>query len=130
MAAVTLASTPALARRRVVASDGTVAPSTGTGMIVTGSIFTGIGVANLITAPICKTSAISGRDTQDVCFGVSLTIGGVFTAIGVPLLLVGIHRHNNYVEWKREHPALAALSDVSVTPTRNGGAALTWGTSF
>jgi hypothetical protein len=33
------------------------------------------------------------------------------------------------VEWKRQHQALSALTDLGVTPTP-GGAALTWHTSF
>jgi len=38
--------------------SATPPPSRGTGYIVTGSIFLGIGVINLVTAPICMTDAI------------------------------------------------------------------------
>ena len=127
-AAVTLASAPALAQDRGNDLLGGKPPPTGTGMLVAGSILTGVGAVNLLTSPLCKTSLIP-RDTQDVCFGSSLAIGGVFAAVGLPLLFVGISRHNNYVEWKRQHSALSALTDLGVAPTP-GGAALTWSASF
>ncbi|WP_147442209.1 hypothetical protein [Corallococcus exercitus] len=127
-AAVTLASAPALAQERGLDLPGGKPPPTGTGMLVAGSIMTGIGAVNLATSPLCKTSMVP-RDTQDVCLGTSLVIGGALAAVGVPLLLVGISRHNNYVDWKRDHRALSALLDVGVAPTR-GGAALTWNASF
>ncbi|RKH05831.1 hypothetical protein D7X32_06985 [Corallococcus carmarthensis] len=97
-------------------------------MLVAGSIMTGVGAVNLLTSPLCKTSLIP-RDTQDVCLGSSLAIGGVLAAVGVPLLLVGVSRHNTYVDWKRQHRTLAVLTDVGVAPTQ-GGAALTWSGSF
>jgi hypothetical protein len=127
--AVTLASAPALAQDPETAVPAGKPPSTGIGMIVTGSILTGLGAVNLITAPICKTSAIPDPTSQDVCLGTSLVLGGAFAAVGIPLLLVGVNRHNRYVEWKRQHQALSALTDLGVAPTR-GGAALTWHTSF
>ncbi|WP_375758427.1 hypothetical protein [Corallococcus exercitus] len=127
-AAVTFASAPVLAQEHGLDLSAGKPPPTGTGMLVTGSIMTGVGAVNLLTSPLCKTSMVP-RDTQDVCLGTSLVIGGALTAVGVPLLLVGISRHNNYVEWKRQHRALAALTDVSIAPTR-GGAALTWNASF
>ncbi|RKH49252.1 hypothetical protein [Corallococcus llansteffanensis] len=127
-AAVTLASAPALAQDRENDLLGGKPPPTGTGMLVAGSILTGVGAVNLLTSPLCKTSLIP-RDTQDVCFGSSLAIGGVFAAVGLPLLFVGISRHSTYVEWKRQHRALSALTDLGVAPAP-GGAALTWSASF
>ncbi|MBN8226834.1 hypothetical protein JYK02_04845 [Corallococcus macrosporus] len=127
-AAVTFASNPAFAQERANELLGGRPPPTGTGMLVTGSIMTGVGAVNLLTSPLCKTSMVP-RDTQDVCLGTSLVLGGVLTAVGVPLLLVGVSRHNDYVEWKRQHRALAALTEVGITPTA-GGAALTWNASF
>ncbi|NOK21273.1 hypothetical protein, partial [Corallococcus carmarthensis] len=123
-AAITLAATPALAQERENDLLSGKPPPTGTGMLVAGSIMTGVGAVNLLTSPLCKTRLIP-RDTQDVCLGSSLAIGGVLAAVGLPLLFVGISRHNTYVEWKRQHRALSALSDVGVAPTQ-GGAALTW----
>lgn len=65
-------------------------PPSGTGLIVTGSIFTAIGGVNLLTAPICKTDLIA-KDTQTVCLGASLGVGIGFVAIGIPMLLVGVN---------------------------------------
>ncbi|AFE05054.1 hypothetical protein COCOR_03171 [Corallococcus coralloides DSM 2259] len=127
-AAFTLASVPAPAQERAEELLGGKPPPTGTGMLVTGSILSGVGAVNLLTSPLCKTSLIP-RDTQDVCLGSSLVIGGVFAAVGLPLLFVGISRHNTYVEWKRQHRTLSLLTDVGVAPTP-GGAALTWSASF
>ncbi|RKH50474.1 hypothetical protein D7X55_03645 [Corallococcus sp. AB049A] len=127
-AAVILSSSPGLAQERANDLLNGKPPPTGTGMLVAGSILTGVGAVNLLTSPLCKTSMVP-RDTQDVCFGSSLAIGGVFAAVGLPLLFVGISRHNNYVEWKRQNRAVALLTDVGVTPTP-GGAALTWNASF
>lgn len=127
-AAVILSSSPALAQDRANDLLTSKPPPTGTGMLVAGSILTGVGAVNLLTSPLCKTSMVP-RDTQDVCLGSSLAIGGVFAAVGLPLLFVGISRHNNYVEWKRQNRAVALLTDVGVAPTP-GGAALTWHASF
>jgi hypothetical protein len=127
-AAVILSSSPALAQERANDLLNGKPPPTGTGMLVAGSILTGVGAVNLLTSPLCKTSMVP-RDTQGVCLGSSLAIGGVFAAVGLPLLFVGISRHNNYVEWKRQNRAVALLTDVGVAPTP-GGAALTWNASF
>ncbi|RKG52517.1 hypothetical protein D7X30_33465 [Corallococcus sp. AB011P] len=127
-AAFTLASVPALAQDRADDLLSGRPPPTGTGMLVTGSILSGVAAVNLLSSPLCKTSLIP-RDTQDVCLGSSLVIGGVLAAVGLPLLFVGISRHNTYVEWKRQHRAISLLTDVGVAPTP-GGAALTWSASF
>ncbi|GMU03653.1 hypothetical protein KH5H1_77760 [Corallococcus caeni] len=127
-AAVTFASAPALAQEPQLDLLNGKPPPTGTGMLVTGSILTGVGAVNLLTSPLCKTSLVPG-DTQGVCLGTSLVVGGLFAAVGVPLLIVGVSRHNSYVEWKRQRSALSALLDLNVTPTP-GGAALTWSASF
>jgi hypothetical protein len=129
VAAVTLASAPALAQERGLALLDGKPPPTGTGMIVTGSILSGIGAVNLITSPLCKTDLIPDSDTQDVCFATSLVIGGAFVAVGIPVLIVGLNRRSTYREWKRKHGHLASLTNLGIAPTR-GGAALTWHTSF
>ncbi|RKH58420.1 hypothetical protein D7W81_29140 [Corallococcus aberystwythensis] len=126
--AVTFTSTSALAQDGGLDPLNGKPPPTGTGMLVAGSILTGVGAVNLLTSPLCKTSMIP-RDTQDVCLGSSLAIGGALAAVGLPLLFVGISRHNNYVEWKRQHRAVALLTDLGVAPTPDG-ATLTWSASF
>ncbi|WP_404363096.1 hypothetical protein ACIHQR_23915 [Corallococcus coralloides] len=127
-AAFALAPGSVLAQERETELLGGRPPPTGTGMLVTGSILTGVGAVNLLSSPLCKTGLVP-RDTQDVCLGSSLVIGGVLAAVGLPLLFVGISRHNDYVEWKRQHRALSLLTDVGVAPAP-GGAALTWSASF
>jgi len=59
-------------------------PSTGVGLIVTGSVFTGNRRRQTWpTAPICKTSAIP-QSTQTLCLGATLAFAGVTLVIGVP----------------------------------------------
>lgn len=101
-------------------------PSRGVGLLVAGGIFTGIGVVNLATAPICKTDLIKGNDTQDACLIASLVLGGTFIAIGVPLLVVGGVKRGKFKQWQAEHPMAAGLG---FSPTRGGGA-LTLGGQF
>jgi len=102
-------------------------PSSGVGLIVTGSIFVGVGAINLITAPICKTDLVQDS-VQNVCLGASLVIGGTFLAIGIPLLAVGVHKRNKFREWKQEH-RLGALEGLGFAAASHGGA-LTWEAHF
>lgn len=101
-------------------------PSRGVGLLVAGGIFTGIGVLNLATAPICKTDLIGNRDTQDACLIASLVLGGTFIAVGVPMLVVGGVKRGKFKKWQADHPMAAGLG---FSPTRGGGA-LTLGGQF
>jgi len=105
-----------------------LAPPTGIGLLVTGSVFTGLAAINLITAPVCVTGAIR-RDVQGACLDASLIFAGITAAIGIPLLAVGVTRHNRYVDWKAGNSVAARFTDLGVTPMRSG-AALTWQTAF
>jgi hypothetical protein len=102
-------------------------PSTGTGMIVTGSVFTGLGFINLATSPVCLTIQDSG--TQTFCLGLSIGVGVAFAAIGIPLLVVGAGRRRAYLEWKKENGVAAHLTDLGFEPARGGGTA-TWHLTF
>jgi hypothetical protein len=106
---------------------GTPPPPSGTGLIITGSIFTAIGGVNLLTAPICVTGAVS-PDLQTVCLGAALGIGITFVVVGIPMLVVGVSRRNAYREWKRSG-GFARLTDLDVTPVP-GGSTLTWHATF
>ena len=76
--------------------------SSGVGYLVAGGIFTGLGVLNLVTAPLCKTSAIA-PSIQDGCLIASLALGGTFFVIGVPLLIVGGVKRGKYKAWKAQN---------------------------
>jgi hypothetical protein len=125
LASLTLAAVISTASS-AAAQDGPPPPS-GLGLIITGSVFTGIGAVNLITSPICKSSIID-PSISDVCLGVSLGIGGTFVAIGIPMLVVGANRRSEYLEWRRRNAA-AALLDVRLARVP-GGAAATWQATF
>jgi hypothetical protein len=102
-------------------------PTSGLPLLVTGAALTGVGVANLATAPICKVrSVIPETNTQNVCFDVSLIFGGALVAVGVPLLIVGIGERSRYKEWLARHTVVAGLSLAPIP----GGGALGWSTSF
>jgi hypothetical protein len=105
--------------------DSTKEPSTGIAHIVTGSIFTGVGAVNLLTAPLCKTSVVQ-QSLQDTCLGLAIGVGVVAVAVGVPLLIVGINKRKAYKEWESAHPIAAGLS---FAPTRRG-VALAWRATF
>jgi hypothetical protein len=87
--------------------------SRGVGYLVTGGIFTGIGVLNLATSPLVQ---------NDVVRIVSLAVGGTFVAIGVPLIIVGAVKRGKYNEWKANQSVAAGFGFI----TANGGGALTF----
>jgi hypothetical protein len=97
-------------------------PSTGLPFLITGAVFTGVGVLNLATSPLCKTDIIRDGDTQNVCLGVSLAVGGAFVLVGVPLLIVGASKRSTYNEWKARNPVASGLG----LSTARGGGALTF----
>jgi hypothetical protein len=85
-------------------------PSNGVGYIITGSIFVGLGGLNLLTAPLCKVDdVIPDPDTQDACLYASLIVGGVFLAVGIPLLVVGVGKRAAYKRWLMQHPVASQL---------------------
>jgi hypothetical protein len=105
-------------------------PSSGTGLIVAGSILLGIGVLNLITAPICTVDdVIRDPDTQDACLYASLIVGGAFVAVGTPLLVVGIKKRRAYKEWRMRHPVMAALTQIRLRVGKRGSG-LFWRAEF
>ena len=101
-------------------------PSTGVGHLVTGGIFTGVGVVDFLTAPICKTSLIPTEAAQNTCLTTSLISGGIFMAVGVPLLIVGGVKRSAYNAWKAQHPYAAGLG----FSTGQGGGTLTFSGQF
>ena len=86
--------------------------SKGVGYLVTGGIFTGVGVLNLATAPLAQTTVVRT---------VSLIVGGTFLGIGVPLIIVGAVKRSKYNDWKEKHSVAAGFG----FSTTNGGGLLT-----
>jgi hypothetical protein len=105
-------------------------PSSGAGYIIAGSILLGVGVLNLITAPICTVDDVIGDpDTQDACLYASLIVGGAFVAVGTPLLVVGIRKRRAYKEWRMRHPVMAALTQIRLRVGKRGSG-LFWRVEF
>jgi hypothetical protein len=101
-------------------------PSNGVGLIVAGSIFLAVGVLNLITSPVCLT--LNDHDTRDTCLYASLGVGGVFTAIGLPLLIAGGVKRRHYNEWVRSRQAMV-LEGLRLSFSRQSGS-LMWRAEF
>lgn len=103
-------------------------PKKGTGLIITGWIFVGVGALNLATSPLCHTDSVREED-QDLCFKLSLGIAVAGAVVGIPLLIAGYNQKANYDEWKKRHPGTAWLLDTQLTLVE-GGAALSYSRSF
>lgn len=107
-------------------------PPSGLGMLITGAILTGVGVVNLAAGPPLCLAFYSGsflggppnQDARNACIDAELIVGGVLTAVGVPLLIVGASRQSRFRQWKADHPYAFTMA-----PTRHG-AALGFGWSF
>jgi hypothetical protein len=101
-------------------------PPSGIGGIITGSILTGTGVENLMTAPICMTDIygrIVGGDVQKICLVAALAEGVGFTAVGIPVLLQGIHNRKVYKAWRAAQGSLdvpRATIALAVDPDGGG----------
>lgn len=70
------------------------------GFTVAGGILTGLGVVNLATSALCTTDLIL-EDDRDTCLIAALSVGGIMTAVGLPLLIAGVSKHAPPVETKR-----------------------------
>lgn len=103
-------------------------PKKGTGLIITGWIFVGVGALNLATSPLCHTDSVREED-QDLCFKLSLGVAVAGAVVGIPLLIAGYNQKANYDEWKKRHSGSAWLLDTQLTLVE-GGAALSYSRSF
>lgn len=79
--------------------------------LATGGVLTGLGVANLATAPLCALSAVRST-AQPACLATSIAFGVAFLGAGIPLIVVGAKRK-------------AAAPKVGLAPVA-GGAVATW----
>jgi hypothetical protein len=88
-------------------------PSTGTGLIVTGWILTGIAVLNLATLPVCFADFYP-PESKDLCVVLSAVFAGAGTVVGVPLLIVGYNQRADYKAWKKRNGLIGHLLDTRV----------------
>jgi hypothetical protein len=73
-------------------------PESGEALVIVGAIFTGVGAANLLTAPICKTDLVPSL-SQDSCLEVELGAGGASAALGLILLVIGVSERAAYRDY-------------------------------
>lgn len=75
-------------------------PSSGTVLLVLGSLGIVAGVGNLVSAPVCLSSAIKAS-AHTPCLGLSLGFGAGFLAAGIPLVVLGAQRRSTWQEWTK-----------------------------
>ncbi len=94
-------------------------PPTGRGLIISGSIVGGLGVAALVPGVVFL---ITGRNSRE---GLASAIGAILTTVGVigvgtgvGLLAPGIIRHRRYQDWKASSTdaAAARVGRIGVAP--------------
>jgi hypothetical protein len=96
-------------------------PKSGIGGIVMGSVGLGLGAMNLATIPVCYASFYPANATE-LCTIMSLSVGSVLIAVGIPSLIVGKIRRNRYKEWKRARMGGRVLvEDVAPVGVAGGG---------
>ncbi len=104
-------------------------PSKGTGFMVTGAVFSGVGAVTVLGTPsICKNGS-PYQTNRSGCETFGYVLGAGFVAVGIPLIIVGIVKRSNYNKWLAEHPAAGVAAGLSLTPLAGGGA-LGWSTRF
>jgi len=110
--------------------DDNEEPSSGMGLLITGSILTVVGALNMASSAACRSDdLIEDATAQDVCFGAALTFGGIITAVGVPLLITGILKRKHYNDWRERHGVAQVLSEMRLVVS-NRGAAMRWQRTF
>ncbi len=104
-------------------------PSSGLGLVISGSVLTGLGALNMATSPICLVDSLVRDDIETACVAACMIVGGTMFAVGLPLLIVGVVKRGKYKEWREQHPGYAALTNVGVSAGQHG-AGLVWHTEF
>jgi hypothetical protein len=102
-------------------------PSRGTGYLVAGNIFLGLGLLNLATMPLCRASVIEPEGAQDGCLVGSAITFAVFAAIGMPLIVIGKGKAEEYKRWRTGQSAATMRLGFSAA---KGQGALTFSGQF
>ncbi len=99
-----------------VAPVSVPAQPTGTVLVILGSLGVAAGAGTLATTPLCRLSIIRSS-AQPACIGTSIGVGAALAAVGIPLLVTGLH----------QRAAFRLLPTVTVG---SGSASMTWRTDF
>jgi hypothetical protein len=125
LASAVVAQTARQARAQEVAANVDERPPSGLELLVTGSIVTGLAVVDLAAGPpVCVdyfSTEVYPRSTRTACITATLVMGGMVTAVGIPLLVVGAGQSHRFKEWQRQHPYLGSLT---LAPIPGGGGAM------
>lgn len=94
-------------------------PRSGIGGIAVGAGALGIAALNLVTMPICFAEVYPSA-AKDGCVIASLVLAGLGVSVALPSLLLGLHRHARYKEWKARQRAFAPREQLSLRPSQAG----------
>jgi hypothetical protein len=75
-------------------------PPSGIGAMVVGYGGIALGVEQLLTIPICYADFYPFQ-AERPCLIASLTVASVALAVGIPSLVVGLHRRERYKAWRQ-----------------------------
>jgi len=88
-------------------------PPSGNGFIIPGSIALGTGAVGVGTAIAGLTVLQDDSDNENSKADTMLVIGlissSILVAIGIPMLIIGLNRRSEVVEWKKKNPGFTGL---------------------
>jgi len=92
-------------------------PPSGNGYIIPGSILLGMGASGVVGGILILTVFRKDSDGEDIhsdtrtdtILTISLIGSGVLVAIGIPLLIIGLDRRSELIEWQKKNPGFAGL---------------------
>lgn len=88
-------------------------PPSGNGYIIAGSVLMGIGGLGLGNSILLMTVFDRDSDDENSSGDTLLTIGlissAVVLAVGIPLLIIGLNRRSELIEWQKRNPGFAGF---------------------
>lgn len=95
-------------------------PSSGISQIVIGYVGVGLALVNLALIPVCYADFYPAGG-KDLCVGLSIGIGAVGLAVGIPLLIVGYNKRANRGAWRERRGLSYHLSNLRLGALHGGG---------
>jgi hypothetical protein len=89
-------------------------PGSGRGQIIAGWIATGVGVAGVAQASLCKFNEVDRGSELRRCRNLGIVFGAIGLTLGIPWLVFGYHKRRAQRAWKQRH-GLTALPELELT---------------
>jgi hypothetical protein len=93
------------------------APASGIGAVVVGYAGLGISALQLATMPVCFADFYPDA-AERACLISSLALAGIALSVGIPTLVVGLHRRQRYKAWRQRR--LSSRQQLSGFGSRGG----------